>query len=138
MAMDKYTWDALDYEKSSSVQQMWARELIAKLDLKGDERVLDIGCGDGKITAEIAAKLKNGTVVGIDSSYEMIQLAQARHAKGDLANILFSEHDARRHPFRCCLLKCHPTLGKRSPFSSAGNSPQPLPRGNNAATDGRW
>ena len=47
MAMDKYTWDALDYEKSSSVQQMWARELIAKLDLKGDERVLDIGCGDG-------------------------------------------------------------------------------------------
>ena len=66
--MDKYTWDALDYEKSSSVQQMWARELIAKLDLKGDERVLDIGCGDGKITAEIAAKLKNGTVVGIDSS----------------------------------------------------------------------
>lgn len=97
--MDKYTWDALDYEKSSSVQQMWARELIAKLDLKGDERVLDIGCGDGKITAEIAAKLKNGTVVGIDSSYEMIQLAQARHAKGDLANILFSEHDARRLPF---------------------------------------
>ncbi len=97
--MDKYTWDASDYEQSSSVQQMWARELIAKLDLKGDERVLDIGCGDGKVTAEIADDIKTGSIVGIDSSCEMIQLAQNRYANSERSNIKFAEHDARDLPF---------------------------------------
>lgn len=97
--MDKYTWDASDYEQSSSVQQMWARELIAKLDLKGDERVLDIGCGDGKVTAEIADDIKTGSIVGIDSSCEMIQLAQNRYANSERSNISFVKHDARNLPF---------------------------------------
>ena len=97
--MDKYTGDASDYEQSSSVQQKWARELIAKLDLKGDERVLDIGCGDGKVTAEIADIIKEGSIVGIDSSHDMIQLAQDRYAKSERSNISFAEHDARDLPF---------------------------------------
>ena len=45
--MDK--WNPEDYHHNSSVQLSWARELITKLDLKGNERILDIGCGDGKI-----------------------------------------------------------------------------------------
>ncbi len=52
-----YKWDPEEYNKSSSKQQKWAHELILKLDFKGDERVLDIGCGDGKVTAEIARRL---------------------------------------------------------------------------------
>jgi trans-aconitate methyltransferase len=50
-----FTWNPADYNKSSPVQQLWARELIAKLGLVGFERVIDIGCGDGKVTAAIAS-----------------------------------------------------------------------------------
>jgi trans-aconitate methyltransferase len=50
-----YKWNAEDYHKNSANQQRCAREVIAKLELKGDEKILDIGCGDGKITAEIAS-----------------------------------------------------------------------------------
>lgn len=70
--MGSYTWNALDYAKHSSAQQTWAREMIRKLSLKGDDRVLDVGCGDGKVTAEIAGLLPHGSVVGIDSSEAMI------------------------------------------------------------------
>ncbi len=46
-------WNAADYAANSTVQQTWARELIAKLNLLGDEHMLDVGCGDGKVTAEM-------------------------------------------------------------------------------------
>lgn len=52
-----YQWDAADYERHSSPQQQWARDAIRALKLTGDERVLDIGCGDGKVTAELAAHI---------------------------------------------------------------------------------
>ena len=53
-------WDARDYAAHSSAQQEWARELIGKLGLHGDEDVLDIGCGDGRATALIAERLPRG------------------------------------------------------------------------------
>ena len=55
--MNTYNWDAKDYELFSQAQQKWARELIRKLDLKGEEHVLDLGCDDGKITAELPTLL---------------------------------------------------------------------------------
>lgn len=96
--MMPYTWDAEDYARASSEQQKWARELIGKLGLKGEERVLDIGCGDGKVTAEIAARVPKGRVTGVDNSTAMIQLARGRHA--DAVNLEFSIADARALPFR--------------------------------------
>ena len=58
-----------------SVQQTWARELIAQLKLRGDERILDVGCGDGKVTAEMARAVPHGSVVGVDASPQMIEFA---------------------------------------------------------------
>ena len=58
------------------MQQSWARELIARLPLRGDEHVLDVGCGDGKVTAEIARAVPRGRVLGVDASLEMIAFAQ--------------------------------------------------------------
>jgi len=69
-------WDARDYAAHSSAQQEWARELIDKLCLRGDEDVLDIGCGDGRATALIAERLPEGSVLGIDNSASMIALAE--------------------------------------------------------------
>jgi len=71
-----YTWDAEDYARHSTAQFTWACEMIGKLNLHGSESVLDIGCGDGKVTAMIASSLAAGSVTGIDSSASMIALAQ--------------------------------------------------------------
>jgi trans-aconitate 2-methyltransferase len=68
-------WDASDYAKNSQGQYGWAMGNIGKLALRGAESVLDIGCGDGKITAEIAKRVPHGRVIGIDRSEEMIALA---------------------------------------------------------------
>lgn len=91
-------WDAEEYSRSSSAQQVWARELIAKLRLNRGESVLDIGCGDGKVTAEIAALVHEGRVVGIDSSPEMLEFAR-REIGGSLPNVVFSVCDARELHF---------------------------------------
>jgi len=96
----KFLWNAKDYAKHSSAQQEWARELIAKLNLKGDEHVLDIGCGDGKITAEIAGYVPGGGVVGIDSSEEMIELARERFVNDNNPHLSFQVCDAGDLPFR--------------------------------------
>jgi trans-aconitate 2-methyltransferase len=92
--MHSYQWNAVDYSKSSSVQQQWARELIEKLRLTGNEKLLDIGSGDGKITAEIAGCLPHGSVVGLDSSEAMITLAQSRYSTHDFPNLQFQQGDA--------------------------------------------
>lgn len=91
-------WDAEDYSRNSLAQLTWARELIAKLQLRGGESVLDIGCGDGKVTAEIAALVGDGRVVGIDSSAEMVEFAR-REIGGSLSNVVFSVCDARELHF---------------------------------------
>ena len=69
-------WDARDYAAHSSAQLGWARELIGKLRLRGDEDVLDIGCGDGRATALMAERLPEGSVLGVDNSASMIALAE--------------------------------------------------------------
>jgi trans-aconitate methyltransferase len=97
--MQTYQWNAIDYAKSSSVQQQWARELICKLNLKGNETLLDIGSGDGKVTAEIASLIPNGSVIGIDNSEEMIVLAQRMYPRDAFTNLRFQREDASNLTF---------------------------------------
>ena len=97
--MNSYRWDAKDYAAHSSAQQVWARELIEKLDLQGDEIVLDIGCGDGKVTAEIASHLPDGSVVGVDNSMDMIRTAQSGFGGPEFGNVSFQAADASDLPF---------------------------------------
>jgi trans-aconitate 2-methyltransferase len=92
-------WNAADYAANSVVQQTWARELIAKLDLHGDEHVLDVGCGDGKVTAEIAGALPRGSVTGIDASPQMIGFAKKKFPTTAFANLRFRVMDARTIKF---------------------------------------
>lgn len=73
-------WNAAAYVKRSSLQEAMATEVLALLSLRGNERVLDIGCGDGRVTSEIASRVPNGSVVGVDASHDMITFAQA-HAR---------------------------------------------------------
>ena len=75
-ARKTYCWNPQDYRQHACAQYEWAMELVEKLDLRGDESLLDIGCGEGTVTAAIAALLPRGRVVGIDSSREMIAFAK--------------------------------------------------------------
>jgi len=97
--MNSYRWDARDYERNSAQQLQWAQELLQKLDLHGNETTLDIGCGDGKVTAEIAALLPQGSITGIDLSEEMIALARQRFPSRAYPNLYFQKEDAARLPF---------------------------------------
>ncbi len=89
-----YQWNANDYSQHSSAQFEWARELIAKLHLKGNERLLDIGCGDGRVTAMIAKKLPQGSILGIDNSQAMVKLANHNHPPSRFPNLVFEKIDA--------------------------------------------
>jgi trans-aconitate 2-methyltransferase len=100
MAQKKYVWNPTDYAKNSQNQFLWAKELIPKLSLSGNEALLDIGCGDGKITAEIAKCLPNGKAVGIDNSAEMIKLAQNIFPQKDNPNLHFQVMDAKNLAFQ--------------------------------------
>jgi trans-aconitate 2-methyltransferase len=94
-------WNAADYAANSVVQQIWARELIAKLNLRGDEHVLDVGCGDGKVTAEIARALPHGTATGVDASLQMINFAKKTFSRKKFKNLEFHVMDARQIKFAC-------------------------------------
>lgn len=95
-----YAWNACDYAKHSSSQYKWAKELIPKLKLCGNEVLLDIGCGDGKITAVLAKSLPGGFVVGVDSSEEMVALAQRTFPQDAYLNLSFQKMDARALTFQ--------------------------------------
>lgn len=73
-----YEFDGKKYEKASTHQKEWGTKLIAELSLVGNESVLDLGCGDGALTRQIAQLLPEGRVLGIDASRGMIDAAVAR------------------------------------------------------------
>ena len=93
-------WHASDYHRQSGLQQAMAEEQLGRLTLEGGERILDVGCGDGKITAEIAARVPRGSVLGVDPSRDMIAFASSRFGPPAQANLRFEVADARRLPYR--------------------------------------
>ncbi len=93
-------WDATDYDQISGLQKAMADEVLALLDLKGSERVLDVGCGDGRITAEVAARVPHGGVVGVDPSQAMIAFASSHFGPPLRPNLRFEVADARHLSFR--------------------------------------
>jgi trans-aconitate methyltransferase len=77
-------FDGDKYRAASAHQKEWGARLIAELKLKGTEDVLDLGCGDGALTARLAALVPRGRAVGIDSSPSMIEVAR-RHSQSNLS-----------------------------------------------------
>ncbi|WP_395728937.1 class I SAM-dependent methyltransferase [Nakamurella sp.] len=92
-------WDGAGYERISGLQRRLAREALDGLEFRSDERVLDVGCGDGYITRIIASRLPAGSVVGVDASPRMIEVARSRPDPPG-AETQFLVADARDLPFR--------------------------------------
>jgi len=80
----KPEFDGEKYKHASIQQKIWGKKLISELRLKGSERILDLGCGDGLLTAELAKLVPDGSAVGIDASESMIRTAQKDHAAPNL------------------------------------------------------
>ena len=99
MKPHQHKWNAADYADNSSAQAKWGREIISRLKLRGDETVLDIGCGDGKLTAALARQLPRGSVLGIDNSPEMVRYAAKSFPAAKFPNLSFKVCDARRLAF---------------------------------------
>ena len=64
-----------EYKNASTHQKEWGNKIISELQLSGNERILDLGCGDGALTAQLASRVPEGSVVGIDASQSMIDSA---------------------------------------------------------------
>lgn len=69
-------WDAAAYQRLSAPQFAWGQKVLARLSLRGDEAALDVGCGTGRLTAELCERLPRGRVVALDLSENMV--AEAR------------------------------------------------------------
>jgi trans-aconitate 2-methyltransferase len=71
-------WNAASYDTVSTPQQTWGAAVLARLDLRGDEQVLDAGCGTGLVTRMLLDRLPRGRVVAVDGSPSMAALARER------------------------------------------------------------
>ncbi|MBV9194498.1 MAG: methyltransferase domain-containing protein [Solirubrobacterales bacterium] len=71
-------WDAATYDRISDPQFAWALEQLDRLELKGDEVVLDAGCGSGRVTAELVDRVPRGRVYAVDAAPSMVEHARAR------------------------------------------------------------
>ncbi len=91
------SWDAKFYKKQARLQEDAALRILKQVSFNGDERVLDIGCGDGKITKKIAEMVPKGEVIGIDPSKEMINEALADYSH--IPNLSFFQEGAESFHF---------------------------------------
>lgn len=82
-----HEFDGRKYETASAHQREWGTKLIAELGLCGTESVLDLGCGDGALTAQLADLVPQGEVIGIDASQGMIDAARPKE-RGSLRFLL--------------------------------------------------
>ena len=88
-----YHWNSEDYARHSAGQYRWAQIQLERLQLQPGQAVLDIGCGDGKVTAQLAARAAPGLVLGVDRSSNMLRLAYQTHRPGH-PNLYFCQQDA--------------------------------------------
>jgi trans-aconitate 2-methyltransferase len=91
------TWDANTYHRVSSPHVEWAQEVLDRLELRGDETVLDAGCGSGRVTRLLVERLPRGRVIAVDASPQMVTRAReelgadADVREGDLTALRLSD-----------------------------------------------
>jgi trans-aconitate 2-methyltransferase len=72
------SWDGKSYDRISGPMEALGREVLARLELRGDEVVLDAGCGSGRITQALIERLPRGRVIAVDTSVSMVDAARQR------------------------------------------------------------
>lgn len=75
-------WDAETYDQVSDPQFTWGMEVLGRLELRGDETVVDAGCGSGRVAEQLLARLPEGHLIAVDGSEAMIEKARERLGEG--------------------------------------------------------
>ena len=102
-------WDAAAYHRVADPQEQWGREVLSRFQLRGDETVLDAGCGSGRVTKLILDLVPDGRVIGVDAAPSMIEVAREQLASfGDRVEL-----------FVCDLLELDLTEAAGAIFSNA-------------------
>lgn len=91
-------WNSSEYHRLSQPQVSWGKKVLARLKLRGDETVLDAGCGTGRLTADLLEGLPNGHAVGVDLSQNMLRAAR-EHLKGFGSRVSLVAADLKALPF---------------------------------------
>jgi trans-aconitate 2-methyltransferase len=73
-------WDAATYDRIADPMTRWGTDVLDRLPLRGDETVLDAGCGSGRVTERLIDRLPRGRVVALDGSPAMVEAARERLA----------------------------------------------------------
>lgn len=71
-------WDAAAYDGLADPQSRWGLRILGLLELRGNETVLEAGCGTGRDTARLLDRLPEGRVIAVDASARMLERARAR------------------------------------------------------------
>jgi trans-aconitate 2-methyltransferase len=85
MGTETRDWDAKSYHRVSVPHEEWARSVLDRLPLEGDETVLDAGCGSGRVTGLLIERLPRGKVVAVDGSPSMVAQVREVLRPGDEA-----------------------------------------------------
>jgi trans-aconitate 2-methyltransferase len=92
-------WDAALYHRLSQPQVTWGKKVLSGLRLRGDEVVMDGGCGTGRLTADLLEALAAGRVVGVDMSENMLTAAREHLRQQFGARVQFVVADLQHLPF---------------------------------------
>src|SRR5439155_4911693 len=90
-ALTTHRWDAQAYERVSDPQVRWAQPVLDRLQLRGDECVLDAGCGTGRISEQLLRRLPHVTLIALDADPAMIAAARQRLARHRLVDFLVAD-----------------------------------------------
>lgn len=84
-------WDAQTYHRVAGMQERWGLPVLDRLELRGDETVLDAGCGSGRMTRHLLERLPQGRVIGVDASPSMIEHARHELGQDDRVELVVSD-----------------------------------------------
>lgn len=91
---EKNVWEPQFYRENSSMQHRWADILLAKSNLPTVGKILDVGCGDGHISAMLAKRMPQVNIIGLDLSSSMVEYAATTFTNDQYPNLSFIVGDA--------------------------------------------
>ncbi len=95
-------WDANAYHRISGPQFSWGKKVLDRVSLRGDETIMDAGCGTGKLSAELLEQLPNGRLIGVDLSQNMLDGARKHLRPRFGSRVYFVTANLLHLPFQRC------------------------------------